>query len=133
MQLFAKQGRFDDAQVHVERAKSRAAHSTYTLGRAANLQAWLWSEQGRVEEARSEALRAVDLYEKIGATGDLEICKGLIMDINARMNGLVASDASDVDGAGEPLGAALLPMATDSTFQARETRWYRRLARFLRM
>ena len=124
VRLFADQHRFDDAQAHVERAKSYAAHTTYLLGRAMVLQAMVWGAQNRLKEARSEALRAVDLYEKIGATKDLETCTDFLKGIDAKMNGLVTSDESYVDG--EVLGTSLLPMATNFTFQAHETKWYLR-------
>ena len=93
--LFTKRGRFDEAQANVEWAKSHAGHTPYLLGRAADLQAWLWREQGRLEEARSETLRAVDLYEKIGATKALEVCRDFLADIDAEMNSSVAPDESD--------------------------------------
>jgi hypothetical protein len=31
------------------------------------LQAQIWYKQDRLEEARSEALRAIDIYQKLGA------------------------------------------------------------------
>ena len=105
VELLAEQGRFDDAQAHLERAKSHASHTTYLLGRTAYLQAWLWCEQGRLEEARSEASRAVGLYEKAGAIKYLEESRDLLMSIDAEMNGMVTSDESNVDG--ELLGTVL--------------------------
>jgi tetratricopeptide (TPR) repeat protein len=66
-ELFLDEGRFDDAHAHVERAKSHAVNNAYYLGRAMELQARVWYKQHRLEEARSEALRAADVYEKLGA------------------------------------------------------------------
>ena len=83
VQLFGKEGRLDDAQAHIEYAKSHAVDSTYLLGRTMVLQAQLWQEQCRLEEARSEALRAIDLFEKIGATEDLEWCRNMVGRIEA--------------------------------------------------
>ena len=128
--LSADLDRLDDAQAHFERAKPYVVHSTYTLGRTMELQARLWRGQSRLEEARSEILRAVDLFEKTGVTTALEACRNSLTDIDAEMKGLVASDESGVDG--ELLGTAPLPMATDFTFLAHKTKWYRRLARSLR-
>jgi len=91
-ELFSHQGRFDDAHVHIERAKSHAVNSTYNLGRAMQLQAYIWYNQERLEQAKSEYLRAADVYEKLGATRDLEICRMLLQLINDKMNGLVASE-----------------------------------------
>jgi len=76
--LFYNQGRFDDAQTHIEHAKSHAVNNTYYLGCAMEQQAWIWYKQDGLEEARSEALRAVDLYEKLGAVRDLERCRELL-------------------------------------------------------
>ena len=122
--LFIEQGRFGDAQAHLERAESHAVHHAYLLGRTISLQAQLWRIQCRLEEARSTALRAVDLYEKIGATKDLAEAKDLIMEIDAEMETPVASDEPD-SGAGlngKPLGTILILTAIDFSFQARETR-----------
>ena len=118
--LFADKDRFDDAQAHVERAKSHTAHTTYLLGRTADLQAWLWRKQGRHEEAKSEALRAADLYEKIGAMKDLEESRDFLMGIDAEMNDLVASDELNLDS--ELMGTVLLIKATNFAFQAHGTR-----------
>ena len=49
------------------------------------LQARIWYEEGRLEEAESEALRAADVFEKLGATEELEICRELLGDIEREM------------------------------------------------
>jgi hypothetical protein len=41
--------------------------SAYYLGRTVELQAGVWYKQHRLEEARTEALRAADVYDKLGA------------------------------------------------------------------
>ena len=74
-ELFIDEGRFDDAQTHVERAKSHAVDNPYSLGRLMVSQAEVWYKQGRLEEARSETLRAAEIYEKLGAARDLETCR----------------------------------------------------------
>ena len=124
VRLFGRQGKFDDAQAHVERAKSHAVHSPYLLGRTMDLQAWLWRWQCRLEEARSVALHAVDLYKRIGATRDLERCRGFIMSIDAEMKTSAIPDESNSRASfnSEPLGTGSLPSATDFTFQAHGTR-----------
>jgi tetratricopeptide (TPR) repeat protein len=73
--LFRNEGRLDDAQAHVEHAKSHAVDSAYNLGYATVEQAFIWYEQHRFEEARSEILRAVDIYAKLGAAEDVERCQ----------------------------------------------------------
>ena len=97
-ELFLHQDRFDDAQAHIERAKSHAVNSTYYLGRAMHLQANIWYLQGRLEQAKSEALRAPDVYEKLGAMQDLKKCRELLQWIDEEMNGPVASDEPDCNG-----------------------------------
>ena len=80
-ELFRDQGRFDDANAHVERAGSYVDNNAYHLGRAMELQASVWYEQGRLEEARSEALRAADIYERLGAAVDVEDCREFLRQI----------------------------------------------------
>ena len=50
------------------------------------VQAELWYKQDRVEEAKSEALRAADAYEKLGAAKDLKRCRVLLQWIEEEMN-----------------------------------------------
>jgi len=93
--LFSEQDRFDDAHAHIEHAKSHAVNDTYNLGRATHLQAYIWYQQGRLEQAKSEGLRAADVFEKLGAALELEICRELLQRIDDKMNGPVASDELD--------------------------------------
>jgi tetratricopeptide (TPR) repeat protein len=72
------EGGFDDANDHIESAKSHTAISAYSLGFAMELQAEIWYQQRRLEEAKSEVLRAADVYEKLGATKDVEDCRKLL-------------------------------------------------------
>ena len=77
--LFFTEHRFSDAQAHVERAKSHTVDDAYLLGRAMQLQAIIWYQQYRIEEAKSEALRTISVYEKLGAGYDLEDCRKLLL------------------------------------------------------
>jgi len=79
-QLLFDEGRFDDAHVHVVYAKSHAVsnHDTYLLARAMWLQASFWHKQHRLEDAKSEALRAVDAFEKLGAEITVKRVKELL-------------------------------------------------------
>ena len=95
--LFSEQGRFDDANTHVKRAKSNVFNSPYLLGRAMELQARFWYKEGRFEDAKSEALRAVDIFEKIGATKDVEDCRATLRSIKGAMDEQATSD-EDSDG-----------------------------------
>jgi len=76
--LFYDERRFDDAQAHVEHARSHTAYSTFNLARTMEMQANIWYTQYRLEEARLEALRAIDLYEKLGAAMRVEYCRKLL-------------------------------------------------------
>jgi len=93
--LFLHQTRFDDAHAHIGHAKSHTANSAYFLGAAVELQAAVWYDQHRLEEARSTALRATDFFEKLGAAKDLERCRRLLWDIEKGMNIPVASGRLD--------------------------------------
>ena len=78
VEQFFLEKRFDDAHAHVERAKSHVVDDPFNLGRAMELEAWLWYREGRFEEAKSEALRAIGVYEGIGATECVEKCKAVL-------------------------------------------------------
>jgi len=67
--LFSREGRFNDAHAHLEQAKSHAVNDAYLLGRVSWMLAWSWDQQHMFEEAKSEALRALSAFEKLGATG----------------------------------------------------------------
>lgn len=75
------EGRFEDANGLTVRAKSHAVNYTYLLGRAMQLQANIWYQQRRIEEANSEALAAADLLEGLGASQALEGCRALLQQI----------------------------------------------------
>jgi len=96
--LFFDQGRFNDSDAHVERAKLHAVNNMYHVGRAMELQAGFWYKQGRLREAKSEVLCAIDGYEKVGATRSLERCRNLIRDIERGMEQPTTSHESDFDG-----------------------------------
>ena len=55
------------------------------------LQAEVWYLQHRLEEARTEALAAADVYEKLGTAKKVEDCKKLLRMIE---NSLVAPGQS---------------------------------------
>jgi hypothetical protein len=70
---------FDNASVHIQRAKSHDIHNTYDLGCAMDLQAYVWCLQRGLEDrdAKSEALRALEIFEKPGVVEDAGICRDL--------------------------------------------------------
>ena len=94
---FFREGRFDDAHTHIESAKLSAINDQYRLGRAMERQAQFWCREHRFEEARSEALCAVDAYEKIGLVEGSKICRELLQTIKVEMEKLVTSDELDLN------------------------------------
>ena len=93
--VFSGEGRLDDAQAHIERAKSYAVNDAYLLARASGRQARLWDKQQRFEEARSEALCALDVFEKFGAAGQVEETRQLLEQIDRRVQ---ESEQSSLNG-----------------------------------
>ena len=93
-ELFRDQRRLDDTQSHLERAKLHVVNDTYCSGLAMQMQAGVWYRQGRLEEARTEALRAADVYEKLGAAKKVEDCRKLLRGIE---NILAASSQSSLN------------------------------------
>ena len=79
--LFRDQGSLDYANAHIERARPHTVNSAYNLGLALEMQALIWYKQGRLTRAKSEALRAADIYEGLGATKDMEDCRMFLRDI----------------------------------------------------
>jgi len=85
-ELFSKQERFDDAHDQVMSAKLHINDDKYLQGRTMHLQARIWRSQRRFKEAKAEALRAAEVYEELGATTDLEVCKETLLIIERAIN-----------------------------------------------
>ena len=66
--LYAVKDKFTDAHTHIEHVKSHAGSDTVLFGRALITSASALILQYRFEEAKSEALRALAIFEKLGAT-----------------------------------------------------------------
>jgi tetratricopeptide (TPR) repeat protein len=119
--LFYQVGVFDDAHGHIEHARSHAANDndTYLLTRATMLQAAFWHRQHRFEEAKPEALRALDEFEKLGAANDVVNARELLRQIG--------SNAHESDDNGELL-EAVPPVAFidfSCSDSATESEWWR--------
>ena len=93
--LFSDEDEFGDAYAHVERAKSHAVDNTYHVGRAMELQAGLCHKHHRLEESRSEASRAADIFENLGAVKGMERCRELLRWIVEGIDNPVASGQLD--------------------------------------
>jgi hypothetical protein len=68
---------------------------SYNLGRAMEMQARICYRQPRLEEAKSEALRAKEVYEKLGAEKDVGRCSELIQEIEQAVRSQSVSGESD--------------------------------------
>ena len=117
--LFRDQGKLNDATAHVEHAKSHAIdeHDTYKLARAMTLQAGIWHIQRRFKEAKSEALGAVDAFEKLGAAHDVKEARILLQEIDRDAQENWQSDGLG-DGS-EPLEMMLIIVFIDYSHSAR--------------
>ena len=80
--LFSVQRRFDDANAHAEHAKSHAFNNPHDLALSMSIQAVIYYGQSRFEQAKSEILCAVEVFEKLGAEQDLERCRDLLRAID---------------------------------------------------
>ena len=81
--LFINEEKFEDAQTHVDHAKVHAVNEPYCLAYAMHQQARVWYGQHRFEEARSEMLRVLDIFEKLGAAHDAESARQRLRQIDA--------------------------------------------------
>jgi tetratricopeptide (TPR) repeat protein len=86
--LFRDEGEFDDANAHIEQIKSDAVDNTYWLACAMHMQASVWYRQERLEDAKSEALHALRIYEKLGAAEDAGVCRDLLQNVERIMETL---------------------------------------------
>ena len=64
---------------------SYAVGYVYSLSSAMMLRAVLWHKQHRPEEAKFEVLYAVEIFEKLGATQDVEGCRRLLQQIQRKL------------------------------------------------
>ena len=79
--LFCNEHEFDDADAHNNQARSLAADNPYWLGSVTELQGRIWYQQGRLEDAKTELLHALGIYEKVGAAKDLEDCMDILQEV----------------------------------------------------
>ena len=96
-ELFAAQDEFGRAHSHIEQAKSYAVNDAYTLGRAMHLQAEIWYRQSMLKEAMSEASRAFETFENLGAAEESRVCGALLQEIERALT------TDNLDYNGEPL------------------------------
>ena len=76
--LFYDEDELEDANAHIERAKLHTAHNAYKQGRAMQMRAEVWYQQRRLEDAKSEVLHALEVFEKLGSAKDVGVCRDLL-------------------------------------------------------
>ena len=94
--LFFREDMLDNAEAHITQAKLHAVGNTYFLGRAMELQARIWYRQNRLEDAKSEALGANEIYEKLGVTKDLGDTRAFLQDIERAMESPATSGSGEL-------------------------------------
>ena len=116
--------RFDDAHAHMERAKSHTAGHEFHLGRGMQLQATFLYKRYKFKEAESEVLKAIEIFEKIGTTLDLDECRVLLRNIQEELNESMTTRGSNGDGQFLEMvfSLNLLTLLPDRTGKSREAR-----------
>ena len=92
----------NNAQAHVEQATLHAADNAYCLGRAIGLQARILRKQGRLEEAKAEVLRALEIFGKLKATTKLKKYRKILREIELEEG--TQSISTNLGPTGEPSG-----------------------------
>ena len=94
-ELHLAEDEFDGAYAHLEKAMVHALNDAYYLGRAALLRARILHRQRRPEGATSEVRHAIEIFEKVGALKELEVCRAFLRDIEGETESGVTSSWSD--------------------------------------
>ena len=84
--LYSGEGKYSDALTHVEHAKSHAGDSTLILGEILLMGAVLLYQYNRLEEAKSETLRALDVYGKTGPAHLVEKSGQMLKEIEKKLD-----------------------------------------------
>jgi tetratricopeptide (TPR) repeat protein len=84
-EMFRNEGEFDEASIHIKQAKPHAVDNTSWLGCAIYLQATIWHRQRRLEDAKSEGLHALKIFEKLGDAKKAGNCRGLLQIVGRTM------------------------------------------------
>ena len=85
--LFDNWDESEDANTHMERAKSYAIEGAmpYELARAMQTQAKFWHRQLRLEDAKSETLHSLEIFEKLGAAAGVRRSELLLQKVERSM------------------------------------------------
>jgi tetratricopeptide (TPR) repeat protein len=85
-ELFRDENEFDEASTSIGQAKPHAVDDSYKLGHVTILQARVWYQQGRLEDARSEASHALEIYDKLGAARNAGECRDFLQSVEEALN-----------------------------------------------
>ena len=85
--LFRNENEFHNANALVERAKSHALDRSFNLGRAMQFQAEVWYMQDRLEDSKSEVLRALEIFEELGSAQDAGGCRDFLQVLQRAIQG----------------------------------------------
>ena len=66
--------------------KSYTVNNEWRLGGVMEIQALTWYSQHRLKEARSYALRAASVYDKLGAAKEVQRCREFPRDTEEKLN-----------------------------------------------
>ena len=114
-ELFLDERALSDASTHIERTKSHAVDGTLEMSHAMELQALICCLQHKFEDAKSEASRALDIYEKLGAAQGVDECRITLQVIEEGMESRgTSSNESNPDSSstGELLEAVLFSLCS---------------------
>ena len=92
--LFIEEDKLDDAHAHLEQAKSHAVNNAHHRGCAAFLLAEVYHKQCRLEDAMSEALYALGIFEEFRILGYIEDCRDRLEEIREAMENRDTSPVS---------------------------------------
>ena len=86
-ELYNDGGEFKNANTHIAQAKSHAVDGALRceLGRVTRVQAYVWYRQFRFEDAKSEVLHSVEIFEKLGVAESARISEDLLHEVERAM------------------------------------------------
>ena len=96
--LFLDEHKLDDANAHIEQAKLHTADSALKLGCGMKVQAEIWHEQRQFGDAKSEALGALEIFERLGADADAKGCRDLLRRIEKAIGSRISGEYNSVGG-----------------------------------
>ena len=83
--LFRDEDQFEEANAHIKEARVLATENVYWLGCVEYVQASVWYLQGRLDDAKSEALHSLGIFEKLGAAKKMESSRELLQMLEQAM------------------------------------------------